>query len=158
VSPQDKTRFDALHALSEQWWRDWDHKSQGEWRLSFGIWAALLASAAAVTKSLVPIPLVLAIVAGATVVTVHVMFLMWIHGTLRENRAHMRVCQKEMAKLAGLELKDEGWRPVFRKVSFLVQGVITLLLALVLVLMSVGRPSQAPAPAKPPTYSLLRNL
>ena len=42
-----KSQFSALHALSEQAWRDWDHKTRHEWRLGFGAWAALLAASVA---------------------------------------------------------------------------------------------------------------
>jgi hypothetical protein len=81
-----KMEFDALQALSEQAWRDWDHKTRHEWRLSFGLWAALLAASAALLQAKFRPDVTLVVVAGAAVFVLHVVFLAWIQGRLREYR------------------------------------------------------------------------
>ena len=77
-----KRAFDALHALAEQAWRDWDHKSRHEWRLSFAIWAALLAASAARLQTSIEIPAWAVVLAGGFVFLFHALFLRWIQKTL----------------------------------------------------------------------------
>jgi len=139
MNEDEKRRFDSLHALSEQSWRDWDHKSRGEWRFSFGIWGALLAAATATAKSEIAVPLNAVIVVDAFVVAAHITFLVWIHGTLTQYRNQMLTCRNEMEKMLAVfqDQKKKPRGPWIKQSSLWVQFSITVVLALVLVLMSL---------------------
>jgi ABC-type branched-subunit amino acid transport system permease subunit len=144
----EKRRFDALQMLSEQYWRDWDHKSQAEWRLSFGVWVALLAAAAAVGKSEINLGWGLVLAVGVFVTVLHFVFLQWIQTVLTENREVMRRSQKAMADLAGVDLTIKPRRSWFKQESLWTQLGITVLLVLVMVVVSL-HPSEPRLHSKP---------
>jgi len=124
----DKAQFDALHALSEQAWRDWDHKTRHEWRLSFGLWAALLAASAAVLQSSFRPPFTYVIAGGIAVFVLHVVFLAWIQGRLKEYRKEYSALRSRMpapVKPETSAVHDGCW---CRSPSLWTQATITLLL------------------------------
>jgi hypothetical protein len=95
-----RRRFESLYALSEQAWRDWDHKTKHEWKLSFGIWAALLASAAGFDKVRVEVPIGIIIAIGLVIFTIHLIFLWWVQIRLKDYRSEMGVLTTQMRVLA----------------------------------------------------------
>jgi hypothetical protein len=138
-----KRAFEALHALAEQAWRDWDHKSRHEWRLSFAVWAALLAASAARLQTQIPIPLWAVLLAGAVVLFFHALFLRWIQKTLTAFRNDYHLFRSRMPAPATPGDRPEWWRSP----SVHTQLIITLLLVVILAVVS----HYAPASAKQPT-------
>jgi hypothetical protein len=124
----DKAQFDALHALSEQAWRDWDHKTRHEWRLSFGLWAAVLAASAALLQTKFRPGLPLVVVAGIVVVVLHVIFLAWMQGWLREYRKEYLALRARMPALVRPEGPTGRERHWYESPSVWTQAGITLLL------------------------------
>lgn len=100
----DKREFDSIRDLSDQWWRDWDHKSRAEWKFSFGIWAGLIALSVAIAKAELKIPYAYIVVfaISPSVFLLHLAFLRWIQKMLTRNRDEMRRCQELMYKLTTL--------------------------------------------------------
>jgi hypothetical protein len=43
-----KKRFDALSVLEQEQWKEFENKVSHEWRLSFAIWASMVASSGAI--------------------------------------------------------------------------------------------------------------
>jgi hypothetical protein len=124
----EKSQFDALHALSDQAWRDWDHKTRHEWRLSFGLWAALLAATAALLQTTFrPHPALVA-VGGTVVFVLHVVFLAWIQGRLREHRKEYRGLRGRMPAPVRPEAPASGDQCWCKSPSVWTQAGITLLL------------------------------
>jgi hypothetical protein len=101
MNEEKRRRFESLYNLSEQAWRDWDHKTRHEWKLSFGIWAALLAAAAGFDKIRVNIPLSIVVTIGLIIFGIHLIFLSWIQIRLKDYRAEMNVLAEQMRRLAG---------------------------------------------------------
>jgi hypothetical protein len=139
----DESRdFDALSKLTDQAWREWDHKSRAEWRLTFGIWGALLAAAAAVSKAEVQLPWLVGAIMGFIVLVVHWRWLFWMRKVLNYYRSAMEHAVTRMCALAILpEVEKERrhktkalWHP-----SIQTQLIITLILVLILVLVSLSR-------------------
>jgi hypothetical protein len=123
-----KSQFDALHALSEQAWRDWDHKTRHEWRLSFGLWAALLAASAALLQTKFCPGLSLVVLAGVVVFVLHVIFLRWMQGRLRAYRKEYLALRARMPALVRPESPSGRERCWYASPSVWTQAGITLLL------------------------------
>lgn len=133
-----KSEFDALLALSEQAWRDWDHKTRHEWRLSFGLWAALLAASAALLQAKFRPELTLVVVAGIAVFLLHVVFLAWIQGKLREYRKEYLALRARMPAQARPEAPRGRQRCWCESPSVWTQAGITLLLIGVFALVATS--------------------
>lgn len=131
-----KRTFDSLHALSEQEWRDWDHKTRHEWRLSFGLWGALLAaSGALLSTDYRPSGIAISLI-GALVIVLHVGFLAWIQTRLRDyRRAYLALRNRMPESVTPPELtsSDSSW---YASLSLWTQVIITLLLILVFALIA----------------------
>ena len=144
-----KDRYDGLYQLAEQAWRDWDHKTKYQWRLSFSIWGTQLAATSAVISEKVPISSVYGFILIVAVILIHVFFMSWIEVRIRYFRSQMYTYVGEMEKMvnicsAGLtefrEKKKEdndckrffysvfAW---FLKPAARVQILITILLAMI---------------------------
>ena len=134
--------FQSCQELTEQHWRDWDHKTRYEWKLSFGYWAALLTMTAAVLKERIDVPIwLLASFCGIALI-LHLNFLRWIQSKLKNNRAEISLIQKKMREMVCIEAaletsvsdRDKWWL----QVSLWTQAGITLLLTLVLVFSAIA--------------------
>jgi len=108
MTEDEKRKFDALESLRDHAWREFKHKSRAEWRLSFGIWAALLASMSVLIASNKPLVgnlmedwlcelklLAVAIPIG------HIYFLHWIQIKLGEARDILNEAQNGMGEMLG---------------------------------------------------------
>jgi hypothetical protein len=137
-----KCQFDALHALSEQAWRDWDHKTRHEWRLSFGLWAVLLAASAALLQTTFRPGLIVVLLAGAAVFLVHVVFLAWIHSGLRRYRKEYLALRARMPAAVRPDAPTGRDRCWFQSPSVWTQAVITVLL--IVIFAFVATSSAAP--------------
>ncbi len=103
LNEENKRLYDALQILADHHWRDWDHKTRHEWRLSFGIWGSLLAAMAALLKSNVRIPLGLALIIGLVIIGAHTIFLLWIRKRLVQIRASVTDYQVKMSNTIGID-------------------------------------------------------
>lgn len=141
-----KRKFDSLMSHRDHVWAEFGDKVRAEWRLSFGIWAALLAGAGTILSAeSLKRPFWLPWVAGATVITLlvlHLRFLLWIQRTLEKARKTLREADCAMRDLAGLsklnsQERSSGWRAT----SLQVQLGITLLLggALLIAVMALEK-------------------
>lgn len=135
MDENSKHLFDSFHKLSEQSWRDWDHKSRHEWRLSFGIWGALLAACAAKAKVTVSVPAIVPFSVGALVATTHVFFQWWIQRALTQYRNGFWDSHARMREIVALPVEVPSRRPWWRHPSVWTQTTITLLLVLVTILL-----------------------
>jgi hypothetical protein len=140
---QDQRYFDqSCQELTEQYWRDWDHKTRYEWKLSFGYWAALLAMTAVVLKERIEVPVWLLVSFCGIALILHINFLRWIQVNLRKNRTEISLIQRKMREIARIESKEERsvnfhvkW---WHQVSLWTQAGITMLLALLLVFSAIA--------------------
>lgn len=139
MTEDEKRKFDAWESLRDHAWREFEEKSRSEWRLSFGIWAALLASAGAliaagatvasfrqqVTSSVI-------VLAVLVVVLVQAVFLYWIQTKLQEARGYLSKAQDEMSTLLGAPNQPHKERSIWGQWPMYVELVITILLVGVL--------------------------
>jgi uncharacterized protein YhhL (DUF1145 family) len=135
----EKAQFDALHALSEQAWRDWDHKTRHEWRLSFGLWAALLAASAALLQAKYRPDLTFVAVTGIAILVLHVIFLAWMQGTLRAYRKEYLSLRARMPAATRPEAPNGDERCWCASPSVWTQAGITLLLIGVFTLVAMSK-------------------
>ena len=140
VDEDTKRAFDALHALSEQEWRDWDHKTRHAWRLSFGLWGALLAvSGALLTTDYRPDGVAIGLI-GALVIVLHVGFLAWIHTCLNDYRrayVALRDRMPENVRPPAMRSSESAW---YASLSLWTQVIVTLLLILLFALIASATP------------------
>jgi len=130
---EDAKRYlDALHLLSEQSWRDWDHKTKHEWRLSFGIWGALLGAMALFINVRAKIPIRYSICAGGLVFCAHALFLFWTRHRLEAFRKEIEACTDIMKSIVKVQRHDTSARRRWRYGSQATQMLITVFLALCL--------------------------
>jgi len=152
-------QFDAIHKMSEQAWRDWEHKARYQWKLSFGIWIAQLSALSLVISGkanfLIDASYFYVLL---FVVFLHFLFLSWIESRLRVMRNQMYTYVAAMETMTAVKsdaitefighiTKHKAlppWRrrinelayryfAAFRKPAAFVQISITVLLAVILV-------------------------
>jgi hypothetical protein len=92
------------NALRDEAWNEFDKKTGFEWRMSFGIWAALAAATAlcikeneALSKTELHQYLIPAIL---VIIILHLIFLSWVQFTHRLNRDRQQFWSRKMASLA----------------------------------------------------------
>jgi hypothetical protein len=134
-----KRQFDSLHALSEQAWREWDHKTRHEWKLSFAIWTAILvALGTAIKVEDFPVPIEWVMLCGIVLLILHITFLRWVRLKLRDYRQKLHNYREQMHKLSGSSVKEDPFisQPWYKQASSLwTQAGITLLLVCLLVVV-----------------------
>jgi hypothetical protein len=102
----DKELFDAAVSIRDHAWKEFEHKSAAEWRLSFAIWTGMLVSAGAVIAAKpfdriaewpwVVVPLFLLLVFA------HFLFLRWIQNKLAEIRDVLWAAHARLVRLVDL--------------------------------------------------------
>lgn len=144
-----KRQYDALYTLTEQAWRDWDHKTRHEWRLSFGLWVALLTASAAVLQTTFRPHPAAVVVGGILVFALHVVFLRWIQGRLRDHRKEFIALRARMpAPVTPVTSsgEDKCW---YQSPSVWTQAGITLLLIAIFAIVAISEtPSNKQASPK----------
>jgi len=132
MTEEEKRKFDAWESLRDHAWREFVEKSSIEWRLNFGIWAALLASAGTLLAAQKKIPgLLLLLVAPMVIVLVligHAAFLIWVQTRLQEARGDLDEAQDQMRKLINAPDKQRAKRSVWKQAPMYVGLAITVLL------------------------------
>ena len=137
-SPIDSPRLDHLAKLADDRWREYQSKSQAEWKLSYSVWATLLAATAGLLTKTQSIPvsqstlLLIVIVFAVLAFAVHWWFLDWLHGKLGSLRKEMNRILEKRRELLNLECIDQADAESGRE-SLRVQLSITVLLGALLV-------------------------
>lgn len=134
-----KRKFDAWESIREHAWREFEDKSRAEWRLSFGIWAAVLASASALiaNENLLGNYLMKqwpswVFVVALGIVLGHFAFLYWIQTRLGEVRGILEQAQAEMRTLLGARAPTLKKRSNWKQLPMYIEVFITILLIVVL--------------------------
>lgn len=146
MTDSEKRRFDALTALRDHAWREFENKSQAEWRLGFGLWAAILGGAGVIvtTPTLAASATLTYMVALylLALCTIHIKFMRWVQGKLGDCRDRIYEAQGEMRRMLSLPPAPEvgasrGNR--WRHPSLVVQVAISVLAAAVLIFALYSR-------------------
>ncbi len=103
-----KRKFDAFASIRDHAWREFKDKAKAEWRLSFGIWTALLAAIGALITSKLKLPINVCILSAVLVfiVILHGYFLYWVQCKLDSARIILHECQTEMRKYLDLSVNS----------------------------------------------------
>jgi hypothetical protein len=146
VNDDDKNEYDAWTCLRDHAWREFEEKTRTEWRLSFGIWAAILSSAGAILSADQlkgsTVFEILAWLAVIIVVYIHARFLVWIQASLRKSRGILREADTKMRALLHKAPTTLGpRRATCRQPSVQVQMLITLLVSITLLLVVYALPT-----------------
>ena len=140
LTTEEKNEFDAFTCLRDHAWREFEEKTRTEWRLSFGIWAAILSSAGAILSSdqlKGSLGLMIsACVAVIIVVVLHTTFLWWIQKCLKKSREILSDADTRMRALlhqdpVTFEKREDAWK----QSSLQVQMLITLLVSITLLIV-----------------------
>ncbi len=141
MKEKDKRTYDALVSVRDHQWKEFEEKTRLEWRLNFGIWAALLTSTGAVIKAnecslsgSEEIRIAIAIVVFLVII-LHYSFLHWIQGSLKLCRKFQHEAEGEMRKLLSLppEIFSER-KPAWKQPTVIVEMLISILLGTILLL------------------------
>lgn len=142
-----KNEYDAWTGMRDHAWREFEEKTRTEWRLSFGIWAALLTSSGAILSSdtllVSPTIKLAAWIMVVVVMVIHTRFLYWIQESLRTTREYHREAEAKMRKIMDLDPVDLGPRKsLWKQPSVQIQILITILVCttLLLVVYSLPKP------------------
>lgn len=146
VSDAERRQTDLEHLakLADDRWREYDHKSQAEWKLSYSIWGAQLAAGGALLTADIFIEranlALLLVVFVALALLIHFLFLLWIQRRLREIRDQMRPILERRQELLRLPIDAKAdqsslTKRLFgiRREAMYVQCAITVLLGSLLV-------------------------
>lgn len=144
---QDKDRLDQLAKLADDRWREYENKSNAEWKLSFAIWGAMLAAAGTLLSSSSTIAscqltkaqgVASAIVFSFVALFLHHEFLEWVHTRLRARRKEMTTIVRARAEIllpALLELlpkvdpeKEDTSGSIARWIQFWITVLLGILL------------------------------
>ncbi len=140
MEEEKKNQFDAWMAMRDHAWREFEEKTRTEWRLSFGIWAALLTSSGAILsadKLLESTTIkVSAWIMVIIVMVIHTRFLYWIQDSLRTTREYHQEAEAEMRRILDLDPIDLGHRKsAWKQSSVQIQILITVLVCTTLLLV-----------------------
>jgi len=136
MTEEEKRKFEAWESIRDHAWREFEDKVNAEWRLSFGIWAALLAAAGALIgtgrtcSGVVQSAIAYIIVSG--VVVAHAFFLYWVQTKLQRAREYLLEAQRQMRSILNVGDREE-LRSIWKQVPMYVEFGISILLAGVLV-------------------------
>ena len=139
MTEDEKRKFDAWESIRDHAWREFEDKSRAEWRLSFGIWAALLASTGALIASghstaanlIKNVSLCWFAFFALVIVLGHVGFLYWIQRKLQKAREflfHAHVVMRYLLDGTVVESED---RKIWKQVPMYVESGITILLVII---------------------------
>jgi hypothetical protein len=133
-----KKQFDALAALCDHAWKEFEEKSRVEWRLSFAVWAAILSAAAVVVSTDAFEPPTWAVLISGLVLTaiggLHLWFLHWVQRKLGEARTSLSESQAKLCELVGLPTTPRSPRgSPWRQPTLYVQLALTVLVGCVLI-------------------------
>lgn len=110
MNEKDKRAYDAFVSIRDHQWKEFEEKTRLEWRLNFGIWAALIASTGAAIKANESslggndeIKVVISVVV-LLVLILHYVFLHWVQNNLKLCRKFQYEAEGEMRKLLKLPL------------------------------------------------------
>ena len=138
MEEQIKRTFDAFASVRDHAWREFEDKSRTEWRLSFGIWAALLAlGGTLLTKNPKYINISVLSISLTLVVLLHGWFLFWIQCKLDVARKILHETQMEMRKILGLSTHIYK-RKIFKQPALYIEIIITLIIAVLLVIVAAN--------------------
>ncbi|MBN1806388.1 MAG: hypothetical protein JW837_14160 [Sedimentisphaerales bacterium] len=146
MNNDDKNEYDAWTCLRDHAWHEFEEKTRTEWRLSFGIWAAVLSSAGAVLsadqlKGSTGFTLS-AYLAVVIIIYIHARFLAWIQSCLSNSRDVLRQADTSMRGLLHQDPRILGpRRPAWRQPSVQVQMLITILVSITLLLVIHALPA-----------------
>lgn len=140
MTEEEKRKFDAWESIRDHAWREFEDKSRAEWRLSFGIWAALLASASALIASghstieslMKNVPPCWFVIPALVIVIGHFAFLWWIQSKLQGARNYLSEADTEMRKLLGSSEPKQKKRRVRNQFPLYIEIFITILLIFIL--------------------------
>lgn len=145
-------KFDALIELEHQQWKEYETKVNLEWRLSFGIWTALLAVISGILSNKIQTvlltqvylfdPMPVSCFVFIFILSLHTWFLLWIHSRLKETRSSLHKIRDMIIKIS-----EENVQPKYHmsRSSIYVQIFITALLGF-LFLLSVFAALKNPNP------------
>ena len=145
MKDDEKNQYDAWKCIRDHAWNEFIEKTRTEWRLSFGIWAALLSSAGAILSSRnLNGSIGFMLLVGLAVIIVnytHYKFLEWIQNCLAKSRKILHEADDEMRGLlhkAPMTRKPRG--PVRKQHSVQIQMLITHLVSITLLLVVYALP------------------
>ena len=146
MEDEKKNEYDAWTCLRDHVWCEFEEKTRLEWRLSFGIWVALLSSAGAVLSADQLKGSILFIILTCLVIIVvaylHARFLGWIQSSLRKSRDIQREAETKMRALLHLAPLTLGTRKqTWQQPSLQVQMLITILVSITLLLVVLALPN-----------------
>lgn len=138
MNETDKHMFDAWAAIKKHEWHEFENKVRAEWRLSFGIWAAILASTGALIGAELRIqPTIFEYVALLVlifVIVLHTIFLRWIQQRLKETRDNLSEAHSKMRQCLDPTYEQKKFTRTswWKQPSVIVQFMITIILVCVL--------------------------
>jgi len=133
MGQQDAHDAELIKLLYEASWRDWENKSKHEWRLSFGIWGAMLASVTLLIKEDLRLEWWQPTIAVVIIFSVHWRFLIWIRRSLKHYRKlQSRILAKAATRLS-IEMPTRDKSLSGSYTSLLTQLLITAILAALLI-------------------------
>jgi hypothetical protein len=131
-------QLDHLAKLADDRWREYESKSQAEWKLSYSVWATLLAAMGALlTRSEGVLVcrstfMLIVITFGVFAFIVHWWFLNWVHKKLGSLRNEMNQILDRRRKLLNVDGSAQADAESGRE-SLRVQLCITVLLGALLI-------------------------
>lgn len=127
--------LEHLAKLADDRWREYDSKSQAEWKLSYAVWATLLAATASVITGgddgfSIPSGSLVWIIGGFAFMALiaHWVFLGFIDCRLHSLREEMREILRRRRRHLDLNFSDDDEK-VSGRISLRIQVFITFLLA-----------------------------
>jgi hypothetical protein len=141
-------RCDLLKYLGDDRWREFELKAQQEWKLSIGIWSALVVGIGILfkgeAKDITHFPKITLFITAALLLSLivfsHFKFLLWIQTRMNQLRESMNYIDTAILSFAGIAKapsKNAPNRSRWRQPPMYVQIGITALLGLLFILLLI---------------------
>jgi hypothetical protein len=142
-----KRKIDALQALLNYWWGEYQEKTKLEWKISLVIWALLATAIGGIltgkissgTKYLLfGFPYIISILLIFILGVGHVMFLFWIQCRLKNFRDKMSVIRKGIEEALLIVLPQEKPYNILKHITFFLQLSVTIGACIYLISLILG--------------------
>ena len=121
---------DIVFKLLDHNWREFENKVSLEWKLSFGLWGALIAILYAIYEKKIEVKdeSIFFISAGLLIIVLHIWFVIWIQTCLKKHRSRLHEFRSILLKKINILDYPKFKRGIINQPTVVIQITITIIL------------------------------
>ncbi len=119
-----------IFKLLDHNWREFENKVSLEWKLSFGLWSALIAILYVVYDKKIEIggESIILVFAALLIIALHIWFVIWIQYCLKKHRSRLHEFRSKLLREIGIIDYPAFKRNIFNQPTVVIQVTVTIIL------------------------------